>query len=131
MTPGSVEAWPASQMMSKRASGQALCSFQALSSGVTTSKRPWTIQPDVADPVDVLQDPAVLVEEALVREEVAFDPREGDREVFFVELGRARLGAAQRDRIAPPLAPGRRGLRLAATRGRGEAAMIGRHQVSA
>jgi hypothetical protein len=44
MTPGSVEAWPASQTMSKLASGQALCSDQALSSGVTTSKRPWTIQ---------------------------------------------------------------------------------------
>ena len=44
MTPGSVEAWPASQTISNRASGQARCSDQALSSGVTTSKRPWTIQ---------------------------------------------------------------------------------------
>ena len=45
MMPGSVEAWPASQMMSSRARGQAPFSFQAASSGVTTSKRPWAIQP--------------------------------------------------------------------------------------
>ena len=43
--PGSVEAWPASQTTSKRASGQAVFSFQAASIGVTTSKRPCTIQP--------------------------------------------------------------------------------------
>ena len=45
--PGSVEACPASQTTSKRASGQAVLSFQAVSIGVTTSNRPWTIQPGI------------------------------------------------------------------------------------
>ena len=52
MIPGSVEACPASQTISNLASGQALCSDQALSSGVTTSKRPWTIHQPVGH-VDV------------------------------------------------------------------------------
>ena len=48
MIPGSVEAWPASQMTSSWLFGSTLCSAQALSIGVTMSNRPWTIQPGMS-----------------------------------------------------------------------------------
>ena len=85
----------------------------------------------MTDLVDVLQDPAVLVEEAGIGEEVALDPRESDGEVFFVELRRARLGPSKRDGVAFPLAPGGGGFQLHLAVGRHQTAVIGGHQVAA
>jgi hypothetical protein len=86
---------------------------------------------DVPDPVDVLQDPAVFLEEPAIGDEVALDPGEGDGEVLFIELRGPRLGAAQRDRVALPLAPGAGRLGLDAAVGMGQALVVGGDQVAA
>ncbi len=79
----------------------------------------------------VLQDPTVLVEEAVVVEEVALDTGEGDGELGLVEFRRPRFGAADRDGVALPLAPGRRRLELGAAIPAGQPVMVGADHVAA
>src|SRR5262249_30261029 len=86
---------------------------------------------DAADLVDVLQDPAVFIEEAAVDEIVALDPGEGDGEVDLVELRGPRLRPADGDGVALPLAPGGGGLGLDAAVGMGEALVVGADHVAA
>ncbi len=86
---------------------------------------------DVAHPVHILHDPAVLREEARVGEEPVLDPGEGDGEFGFGELVRPGVGALDADRLAFPAGPGDRATFAVGDVVTDQPLVIGAHQVAA
>ena len=86
---------------------------------------------DVPDPVDRVEDPVLLGEEALVGEVPVLDPREGDGEIGLGELVGAGVGPLGADGVALPAGPGDGAAAALVDIIAHQALVIGTHQVAA